>query len=128
MYYLKITTKTILEFAVMMDWPWVTIRTGKEKAFRKTFKEHGLDIIIIIILCNMKIINYLDVNCKLMTKLISLIQNQTTKLNTYLKTQNHPPSVIRQIPLSIESRLSALPYYNKKIFQQVLPPPNKKYW
>ena len=33
---------------------------------------------------------------------------------------NHPPSVIQQISISIESRLSTLPF-NKKIFQEVPP-------
>ena len=40
------------------------------------------------------------------------------------KNSNHPPSVIAQIPLSIESRLSTLSF-NKKIFQEVVPPNQK---
>lgn len=49
-----------------------------------------------------------------MTKLISLIQNS-----------NHPSSVIHQIPLSIDPRLSTLPYYTEKIFHQHYPPDQK---
>ena len=49
-----------------------------------------------------------------MTELISLIQNSS-----------HPPSAIRQIQLSVESRLSTLPCYTEKIFQQALTPDQK---
>ena len=49
-----------------------------------------------------------------MTELISLIQNSS-----------HPPSAIHQIQLSVESRLSTLPCYTEKIFQQALPPDQK---
>ena len=40
------------------------------------------------------------------------------------KNSNHPPSAIRQIPLSIESRLSTLSV-TEKIFQEALPPYQK---
>ena len=55
-----------------------------KESIQKIFKEHGLDIII---QCNMKIVNYLDVTFNLneetytviSSKLISLIYNQTPK-------------------------------------------------
>ena len=59
-----------------------------------------------------------------MTGLISLTQNQTTKLNTYTKTQTIHQVSSRQIPLSIESRLSTLSF-NEKIFQEASPPYQK---
>ena len=37
------------------------------------------------------------------------------------KNSNHPPNVIRRIPLSIESKLSILSF-NKKIYQEAVPP------
>ena len=40
------------------------------------------------------------------------------------KDSNHPPSVIQQIPLSIESRLSTLSF-NEKMFQEAVPPYQK---
>ena len=56
-----------------------------------------------------------------MTGLISLTQNQTTKLNTYTKTQT-----IHQVSSgkSIKSRLSTQSF-NEKIFQEALPPYQK---
>ena len=48
------------------------------------FKEHGFDIIIQY---NLNIVHYADVTFHLMTELISLMQNQETKLNTWTKTQ-----------------------------------------
>ena len=49
-------------------------------SIQKIFKEHGLDFVI---QCNMKIVNYLGVTFDLNDGTVSLIQNQTTKLNTY---------------------------------------------
>ena len=40
------------------------------------------------------------------------------------KNSKHPPSVIQQIPLSIESRLSTLSF-NENIFQEAAPPYQK---
>ena len=56
-----------------------------KKNIQKILKEHGLDIII---QCNMKVVNSLDLTRNLnVGTYISLTQNQTTKLNTYTKTQ-----------------------------------------
>ena len=50
-----------------MDWPFRKNKSGLQsepvkKNIRKIFKEHGLDIII---QCNRKIVNYLDVTFNL---------------------------------------------------------------
>ena len=64
-----------------------------KKNIQKILKEHGL---YIIIQCNMKVVNSLDVTRNLnVGTYISLTQNQTTKLNTYIKklkpsTKHHP--------------------------------------
>ena len=72
----------------------------------------------------MKIVNYLDVtfnlnngSCKRYTK----PNNETKYIH---KDSNHRPSVIQQISLSIESTLSTLSF-NKKIFQEAVPPYQK---
>ena len=44
-----------------------------KKSIQKILKEHGLDIII---QCNMKSVNHLDVIFNLMTEFVSLMQNQ----------------------------------------------------
>ena len=89
-----------------------------KKNIQKIFKDHGLDIIT---QCNMKVVNYLDVT-------FNLSDGPYTKPNNEIKyihkNSNHPPSVIRQISLSIESRLSILSF-NEKIFQEESPPYQK---
>ena len=51
------------------------------------FKEHGFDIIKQY---NLNIVDNVDATLHLMTELISLTQNQKTKLNTWTKTQTIP--------------------------------------
>ena len=85
-----------------------------KKTIQKIFKEHGLDIII---QCNMKIVNYLEVTYKPYTK-------PNNGIKYMHKNSNHPPSVIREIPLSIESRSSTLSF-NKKLFQEAVTPYQK---
>ena len=50
----------------------------------------------------------------------------TRKIKYINKNSKHPPSVIQQIPLSIESRLSTLSF-NEKIFQEAVPLTKKHY-
>ena len=89
-----------------------------KKNIQKIFKEHGLDIII---QCNMKVVNYLDVTFNLNDRIYNPYTKPNNKIKYIHKNSNHPPSVIRQIPLSIESRLSTLSI-NEKTFQEAVPP------
>ena len=85
-----------------------------KKNFQKIFKEHGLDIIM---QCNMKVVNYLDVPLNLNDG----IHKPYTKPNNEIKyIHKNARSVIRKIPLFIESRLSTLSF-NKKLFQEAVP-------
>ena len=88
-----------------------------KKNIQKIFKEHGFDIII---QCNMKVVNYLDVTFNLNDRIYNPYTKPNNKIKYIHKNLNHPPSVIQQISISIESRLSTLPF-NKKIFQEVPP-------
>ena len=88
-----------------------------KKNIQKIFKEHGLDIII---QCNMKVANYLDVTFNLNDGTYKPYTKPNNEIRYIHKNSNHPPSVIRQIPLSIESRLSTLSF-NEKIFQEAVP-------
>ena len=87
-----------------------------KKNIRKIFKEHGLDIII---QCNSKIVNCLDVNFNLNDGTCKPYTKPNKEIKYIHKNSNHPPSVIRRIPLSIESRLSTL--LTKKFFKKQLP-------
>ena len=90
-----------------------------KKNIQKIFKEHGLDIIM---QCNMKVVNYLDVTFNLNDGTYMSYTKPNNEIKYIHKNSNHPASVIRQIPLSIESRLSTLSFnekYHKKSFNHV---------
>ena len=76
-----------------------------KKDIQKLFKENELDIVI---QCNMKKVNYLDVTLNLENSTYRHYQKQNNQIK-YINTEsNHPPSIIRQLPLSIEFLLSLL--------------------
>ena len=88
-------------------------RTKKE--FQKLFKNHGLDIVI---QCNLKVVNYLDVTLDLETETHRPYHKDNDVINYVNIHSNHPPNVIKQIPLSIQTRLSNLSS-NEQIFRQL---------
>ena len=88
-----------------------------KKNIRKMFKEHAQ---YLIIQCSMKVVNYLDVTFNLNDGTYKPYTKQNNEIKYIQKNSNHPPSVIRQIPLSIESRLSTLSF-NEIIFQEAVP-------
>ena len=92
-----------------------------KKNIQKIFKEHGLDIIM---QCKMKIANYLDVTVNLNDGIYKPYTKPNNEIKYIRKDSNHPPSVIRQISLSIESRLSTLAF-NEKSLQEAVPPYQK---
>ena len=67
-----------------------------KKDIQKLFKENELDIII---QCNMKTVNY---------STYRPYQKENNQIKYIYTESNHPPSIIKQLPLSIESRLSLL--------------------
>ena len=94
-----------------------------KKNIQKIFKEVGLDIII---QGNMKIVNYLDVTFDLNDETYKPYKKPNNKIKCIHNNSNHPPILIRQIPLSIESRLSTLSC-KEKIFQEAVPPYQKAF-
>ena len=92
-----------------------------KKNIQKIFKGHGLDSII---KCNMKVVNYLDVTFNLNGGTYKPYIKPNNEFKYINKNSNHPPNVIRQISLSIESKLSTLPF-NEKIFQEAVLPYQK---
>ena len=82
------------------------------------FKENELDIIV---QCNMKTVNYLDVTLNLENSTYHPYQKENDQIK-YINTEsNHPPSIIKQLPLSIEFRLSSLPS-SEEIFNDSVTP------
>ena len=88
-----------------------------KKDFQKTFKKNGLDIVI---QCNMTVVNFLDVTLDLQSSTYKPYHKPGSETNYIHKQSNHPPCIIKQVPLSIEKRLSNLPS-NEDIFKCAVP-------
>ena len=89
---------------------WLKNKSGLQseqvkKNIQKIFKELGLDIII---QCNMKVVNCLDVTFNLNDGTYKPYRKPNNEIKYIRKNSNHPTSAIPQIPLSIESRLSTI--------------------
>ena len=84
-----------------------------KKDFQKLFKNHGLDIII---QTNMKVVNFLDVTLNLNDAIYRPYHKPDNETNYVHVKSNHPPCIIKQIPLAIEKRLSNLSA-NEDIFK-----------
>ena len=67
----------------------------------------------------MKVVNYLDVTFNLNGGTYKPYTNPDNEIKYIHKDSNYPLSVICQIPLSIESRLSTLSY-DKEVFPETL--------
>ena len=81
------------------------------------FHDNGLDITIEV---NKKIVDFLDVTFNLKTEeFYPYIKPNNTPLYVHAKS-NHPPSVIKNIPLSVNSRLSSISS-NEKRFSAAKP-------
>ena len=88
-----------------------------KKTFQKIFKNKGLDIIIN---CNMKIVNYLDVTLNLNDGSYRPYKKPNDETNYIHVNSDHPPSILKQLPVSIEKRLSSLSS-SKEIFEETAP-------
>ena len=84
-----------------------------KKIIQKTFKAQGLQIII---KCNLKIVNYLDVTLNFSDGTYSPFHKPNEE-TTYIHVESdHFPQIIEKIPRSIEKRLSCLSS-TKEIFE-----------
>ena len=84
-----------------------------EKTIQKFFKDKGLQIII---KCNLKIVDYLDVTSNLNDGTHCPFHKPNEEA-TYIHVESdHPPQIIKKIPRSIEKRLSRLSS-TKEIFE-----------
>ena len=75
-----------------------------KKNIQELFKENQLDIVI---QCNMKMVNYLDVTLNLEDSTYRSYRKENNQIKYINIESNHPPCIIEQPPLSIESRLSS---------------------
>ena len=69
--------------------------------------------------CNLKIVMYLDVTLNLLNNAYKPFSEPNNEINCIHKESNQPPSIIKQEPFSIVSRLSSLSS-RKPIYQEAL--------
>ena len=107
----------------------VVVRKWNEmkKHLQKVFKNNGLDVIIE---CNIKVVNYLDVTFNLNDVTYQPYQKPDNIIQYIHVESNHPSTIIKQIPKTIERCLSHLssneeifnesePFYEDKLHQSV---------
>ena len=88
-----------------------------KKKLQSLFKEEGLELVIE---CNKKVVDYLDVTFDLKSGTYKPY-SKPGDIIQYINVQsNHPPNIIKQIPKTIEQRLSAHSS-NESIFDQAKP-------
>ena len=76
---------------------------GKKKAIVQVFKGCGLSITI---QCNLKKENFLDVTFYLDNNVYKPFRKENNKPIYINKHSNHQPSILKQLPKSIENRIS----------------------
>ena len=74
-----------------------------KKTMVKVSKECGLSIIIE---CNLKTVNFLDVTFDLTNDIYKPYRKANDNPLYINKNSNHPPCILKQLPVSIEKRLS----------------------
>ena len=90
----------------------------KKKAIVKVFKECGLTITI---KCNLKTVDFLDVTFDLGNNTYKPFRKENNKPIYINKHSIHPPSILKQLPKSIEKRISETSS-NKDIFDESIKP------
>ena len=90
-------------------------RTRKE--LTQIFKSHGLNLKID---CNLKKVDYLDITFNLQDGTYKPYTKPNSELLYVHAESNHPPSILKQIPKSIEKRLSNNSS-NREIFESTIP-------
>ena len=74
-----------------------------KKNFQSLFKKYGLEIIIE---CNKKVVDFLDVTFNLKDGTYKPYQKPDNKISYINVQSNHPPNIIKQLPKTIEQQLS----------------------
>ena len=70
-----------------------------KKNFQSLFKKYGLEIIIE---CNKKVVDFLDVTFNLKDGTYKPYQKLDNKISYINVQSNHPPNIIKQLPKSVE--------------------------
>ena len=89
-----------------------------KKRICRIFSEHGLRITA---LANQKSVNFLDVNFNLETDLFRPFMKPNDTPMYVHKDSNHPKTILENIPLSVNRRLSSISA-NEDVFNAAIPP------
>ena len=73
----------------------------RDNSIQAIFRQNELKITI---QCNLKIVDYLDVTFNLTDSSYRSFNKPNNEINYIHKQSNHPPSIIKQLPLSVERR------------------------
>ena len=84
----------------------------------KIFKHNSSQITIE---ANKKVVDFLDITLDLRTAIYKPYKKQNSNLTFIHKQSNHPPSIIKNLPKSINKRLSTYSK-NAQIFNETCPP------
>ena len=85
-----------------------------KKKFQKVFNDNGLQITI---LCNLKIVDFLDATFNLNDGSYKPYRKPDDEVSYIDSRSNHPPNIVKQLPMSIEDRLRELSS-SKAIFEE----------
>ena len=85
-----------------------------KKDFKKVFKDKGLDIVIV---CNQKSVDYLDVTMNLSDGSYRPYHKPDDETNYIHAESDHPPNILKQLPKAVEKRISDLSS-TEEIFEQ----------
>ena len=94
-----------------------------KKNFQSLFKKYRLEIIIE---CNKKVVDFLDVTFNLKDGTYKPYQKPDNKISYINVQSNHPPNITNQLPRRIEQQLSSNSS-NETIFNEAAPPHKKHF-
>ena len=89
-----------------------------KKEMRKIFKHNSLQITLEV---NTKVVDFLDITLDVRTATYKPYKKPNSKIPYIHKQSNHPPSIIKNLPKSINKRLSTNSK-NAQIFNEACPP------
>ena len=93
-----------------------------KKKICKVFEKNRLKVTIE---ANAKIVNFLDITLDLSTSIYKPYMKENDTLVYVNRESNHPPMVLKNIPLGINERLSRISA-NQQVFDEDAPHPTKK--
>ena len=91
----------------------ISFSKGMKKSIQRNLKLKITIELKITIQHNLKIVDYLDVTFNLIDFSYRPSSKTNNEINYIHKQSNHPPSVIKRLPLFVERRLSKLFSYEK---------------